>query len=431
MTSLWHDTANLPRFPALSRDTSCDVLVIGGGMAGLLTLHELCRRGVDCLLVEAERIGSGTTGGTTAVLSAQHDTLYADLIRSFGRDQAKAVLYANLSAVEQYRALCARIPCDFSEAPSCLYTLSSPARLEREASAVQSLGFPARFTQQTELPLPVRGAVFFPGMAQFHPLRFLAGLVPGLPICENTRALRIEPGAVHTNRGVIRARRVIVCTHFPILNRRGLYFMKQYQMRSFVLALKNAPALHGTYAGTERGGLYFRSYGDLLLVGGGDHRTGKSGGGFDCVEAFVRRTWPQARVAYRWAAQDCMSLDGVPYIGPYSPHTPGLFVATGFNEWGMTTSMVASRLLADAVTGQPNPYARAFAPQRSLVHPQLLGNLFETTLGLLWPTSRRCTHLGCALHWNPQEHTWDCSCHGSRYAPDGKLLDNPALHDRR
>lgn len=236
---------------------------------------------------------------------------------------------------------------------------------------------------------------------------------------------------MHTNRGVIRARRVIVCTHFPILNRRGLYFMKQYQMRSFVLALKNAPALHGTYAGTERGGLYFRSYGDLLLVGGGDHRTGKSGGGFDCVEAFVRRTWPQARVAYRWAAQDCMSLDGVPYIGPYSPHTPGLFVATGFNEWGMTTSMVASRLLADAVTGQPNPYARAFAPQRSLVHPQLLGNLFETTLGLLWPTSRRCTHLGCALHWNPQEHTWDCSCHGSRYAPDGKLLDNPALHDRR
>lgn len=431
MTSLWHDTANLPRFPALSRDTSCDVLVIGGGMAGLLTLHELCRRGVDCLLVEAERIGSGTTGGTTAVLSAQHDTLYADLIRSFGRDQAKAVLYANLSAVEQYRALCARIPCDFSEAPSCLYTLSSPARLEREVSAVQSLGFPARFTQQTELPLPVRGAVFFPGMAQFHPLRFLAGLVPGLPICENTRALRIEPGAVHTNRGVIRARRVIVCTHFPILNRRGLYFMKQYQMRSFVLALKNVPALHGTYAGTERGGLYFRSYGDLLLVGGGDHRTGKSGGGFDCVEAFVRRTWPQARVAYRWAAQDCMSLDGVPYIGPYSPHTPGLFVATGFNEWGMTTSMVASRLLADAVTGQPNPYARAFAPQRSLVHPQLLGNLFETTLGLLWPTSRRCTHLGCALHWNPQEHTWDCSCHGSRYAPDGKLLDNPALHDRR
>lgn len=431
MTSLWHDTANLPRFPALSRDISCDVLVIGGGMAGLLTLHELCRRGVDCLLVEAERISSGTTGGTTAVLSAQHDTLYADLIRSFGRDQAKAVLYANLSAVEQYRALCARIPCDFSEAPSCLYTLSSPARLEREASAVQSLGFPARFTQQTELPLPVRGAVFFPGMAQFHPLRFLAGLVPGLPICENTRALRIEPGAVHTNRGVIRARRVIVCTHFPILNRRGLYFMKQYQMRSFVLALKNAPALHGTYAGTERGGLYFRSYGDLLLVGGGDHRTGKSGGGFDCVEAFVRRTWPQARVAYRWAAQDCMSLDGVPYIGPYSPHTPGLFVATGFNEWGMTTSMVASRLLADAVTGQPNPYARAFAPQRSLVHPQLLGNLFETTLGLLWPTSRRCTHLGCALHWNPQEHTWDCSCHGSRYAPDGKLLDNPALHDRR
>ena len=166
-------------------------------------------------------------------------------------------------------------------------------------------------------------------------------------------------------------------------------------------------------------------------MGGGDHRTGKSGGGFDTVEAFVRRTWPQARITHRWAAQDCMSLDGVPYIGPYSPATPGLFVATGFNEWGMTTSMVASRLLADALTGQANPYADAFAPQRGLARPQLLVNLFETTLGLLWPTARRCTHLGCALHWNPQEHTWDCACHGSRYAPDGRLLDNPALHGRR
>ena len=236
MTSLWHKTASLPRFPALMHDASCEALVIGGGMAGILTAHELQRRGVDCLLIEADRIGSGTTGGTTAVLSAQHDTLYSDLIRKFGTDAAKAYLYANLRAVERYRELAGRIPCDFADAPSCLYTQTDPRSLQREAEAVKALGFPAMFSDKTELPLTVTGAVYFPQMAQFHPLRFLAGLAAGLPIYENTRAIRIEPGCVHTDRGTIRAEHIIVCTHFPILNRRGLYFMKQYQMRSCVVA---------------------------------------------------------------------------------------------------------------------------------------------------------------------------------------------------
>lgn len=183
------------------------------------------------------------------------------------------------------------------------------------------------------------------------------------------------------------------------------------------------------YLDEAKTGLSFRNYKDLLLIGGGGHRTGKQGGGWWELEEFARRHYPKAREVARWATQDCMSLDGVPYIGRYSPATPDWYVATGFNKWGMTTSMAAAMILSDLVQGKENPYAAVFSPARSLLHPQLAVNGWETAVSLLTPTARRCSHLGCALHWNPQEHTWDCSCHGSRFTRAGKLIDNPATEN--
>ena len=147
------------------------------------------------------------------------------------------------------------------------------------------------------------------------------------------------------------------------------------------------------------------------------------------LEEFAHRHYPGSRVKYRWAAQDCMSLDGMPYIGRYSARTEGLYTATGFNKWGMTGSMVAARLLADLIIGKTNPYEELFSPSRSILHPQLARNAMEATVNLLTPTKKRCPHLGCALKWNPQEHSWDCPCHGSRFAQDGKRLDGPATDD--
>ena len=123
------------------------------------------------------------------------------------------------------------------------------------------------------------------------------------------------------------------------------------------------------------------------------------------------------------------TLDGVPYIGPYSAGTEGLYVATGFNKWGMTSSMAAAMILCDLVQGRPNPYAPVFSPSRTVLRPQLAVNAFEAVTGLLTPTARRCPHLGCALKWNPAEHTWDCPCHGSRFTREGRLIDNPATGD--
>ena len=184
--------------------------------------------------------------------------------------------------------------------------------------------------------------------------------------------------------------------------------------------------VRGMYLDAAENGISLRNYGPWLLLGGGGHRTGKPGGGWEELEAFARRYFPNSRETCRWAAQDCMTLDGVPYIGQYGRHTPGLYVATGFNKWGMTSSMTAAMVLSDLVQGKRNPYAAVFSPARTVLRPQLLANLAEATASLLTVSKPRCPHMGCALKWNPRERTWDCPCHGSRFTEDGELLDNPA-----
>jgi glycine/D-amino acid oxidase-like deaminating enzyme len=211
-------------------------------------------------------------------------------------------------------------------------------------------------------------------------------------------------------------------------NKHGAYFLKMYQSRSYELALENAGSVDGMYV-DGNGGLSFRQYGDLLLLGGGGHRTGKPGGGWAALEDFVKRYYPGAKERFRWATQDCMTLDGLPYIGRYSKRTPNLYVATGFNKWGMTSSMVAAELLGDLVQGRGNLYASVFDPSRTVLHPQLAVNMLEAAKSLMTFTKPRCPHMGCALKWNKQERSWDCPCHGSRFTEDGKLLNNPATDD--
>ena len=204
-----------------------------------------------------------------------------------------------------------------------------------------------------------------------------------------------------------------------------------YQHRSYVLALKNIPKINGMYVDEAKKGMSFRNYNNLLLLGGGDHRTGKKGGNWDELIEFAKKYYPNSSEQYRWATQDCMTLDEIPYIGQYSKNTPNLFVATGFNKWGMTSSMVAAMILHDMVLERESPYAPLFNPSRTILHPQLALNLAESAVNLLTPTTKRCPHLGCALKWNASEHSWDCPCHGSRFTEAGELIDNPATDDMK
>ena len=430
MDSIWPQTAQLPVFNSLRSDLKTDVLVIGGGMAGLLCAYKLTRAGVDCALVEADRIGGGITKNTTAKITSQHGLIYGKLIREFGADRARLYLEVNQRALEEYRALCRTMDCDFEEKDAFVYSLGSREKLDRELNALERLGFGAEFQADIPLPFPTAGAVKFKDQAQFHPLKFISAIAGELRIFERTKVLELGPGKAVTTGGTISADKLIIATHFPVLNKHGGYFLKLYQHRSYVLALKNAPDVQGMYLDEDEKGLSFRNYGGLLLLGGGSHRTGRQGGSWTELERFARHCYPDAQPAARWAAQDCMTLDGVPYIGPYSKRTRGLYVATGFNKWGMTSSMAAAEVLTDLVLDRKNPCTELFSPSRTMLRPQLAVNALESSLGLLTPTVPRCPHMGCALKYNAAEHSWDCPCHGSRFGEDGTLIDNPATDDR-
>ena len=423
--SIWADTP-LPHFPTLQGDKSTQVLIIGGGMAGLLCAYRLKNAGAEVLLVEAGRICGGVTQNTTAKITSQHGLIYHKLLQKLGREQAKLYLHANETAIREYHALCQDIPCHFQSQSAFVYALENRQILEQELHALHALGYPAGLEQALPLPFPTAGAVKFRHQAQFHPLEFAAHIARNLPIYENTPVRSLGGGIALTDYGRIRAEKIIVATHFPFLNTHGSYFLKLYQHRSYVLALENTDFPGGMYMGAEENSPSLRLSGQLLLLGGGGHRTGKQGGGWQELRDLAQRAYPASREVTHWATQDCISLDGIPYIGPYSKNTPRLFVATGFNKWGMTGSMVAADILTDLVLEKENPWAQVFSPSRSILHPQLAINAAETPLNLLRPTRPRCTHLGCALKWNPQERSWDCTCHGSRFAEDGGLLNNPA-----
>lgn len=435
MDSIWREGVKLPEFPELRENKKVDVLIIGGGMTGILCAHFLKERGVGYMLAEAGKICSGTTGNTTAKITAQHSLIYDKILKSRGLEAAAMYLHANLDAVEKFAELCEGVDCDFERKTSYVYSADSLRKLEKEADALAKIGYYSELTDRTELPFPVAGAIAFNNQAQFNPLKFISHIAPGLKIRENTRIAEFRQNEKGENTAVtekgktIAFKKAIFATHFPMNNKHGLYFLKLYQHRSYVIAIKGASKIHGMYVDEDKKGLSLRGYKDRLLIGGGSHRTGKKGGDWQELRDFAHRHYPDSKETAFWAAQDCMSLDGVPYIGPYSGNMPGCFVATGYNKWGMTSSMAAAMLLSDMVTERENPYAKVFSPSRSMIKPQIFLNGCEAVKNLLTPTTKRCPHMGCALKWNMTEQTWDCPCHGSRFDKEGNVLDNPATGD--
>lgn len=475
MESIWTKTVSLPSFPALEGDVKADAAIIGGGLAGILTADLLRREGVNAAVIEANRIGSGQTGGTTAKLTAQHGLKYSQLLKDLGAEAAGQYARANLWAVERLRHQAAEwnIDCDFTDCTAFLYTTGAPGLLQAEYEACKGLGMDVFWAQNTELPFPA-AALGLRDQARFHPLKLLAALAEGLTIYEHSRVLAVDGGKVRTDRGGVTAEKVIFTCHFPFLNLPGYYFARQHQERSYVLALENAAAPRDVYLGVDEDGLSLRSWGKYLLLGGGGHRTGdnRQGGKYELLRQAARRFWPECRVTAAWSAQDCMPMDGVPYIGLYADSRPDWLVATGFQKWGMSSSVIAAEVLSDLALGRtPVADSAVFSPQRfragasakqlaedaacsirglgrRLLEPGRVSveelpaghggvvevdgekmGVYRDEDGEVFAVPVKCPHLGCQLEWNPDEKSWDCPCHGSRFDYQGRLLEGPAQTD--
>lgn len=497
MHSIWNDYTSKNEKNVQQKLTGqhFEIVVIGGGMAGILIAFLLQEKGKNVVVLEAQSVGNGQTQYTTAKITSQHGLIYQDLVDKFGIERAKEYATANEKAIAQYEKIIRKyhIECHFEPCTSYLYSSEDIELLKKEAEIAKKLGIKADFVTnipflrniyqkiQDEQDLHF-GAVSFRNQAQFHPLKFLYALSSQLDIREYTKVETVEEHKIITNCGECYADKIVFATHYPFINVPGYFFMRMHQERSYVVAVDtkgistNLTDLDGMYYGIDKNNGYsFRSYQEdhkIVLLGGKGHRTGKGQDEkrYQQLINVAEKIWPNGKIICKWSAQDCITLDHVPYIGKYCDSRPDWYVATGFQKWGMSHSMVAAMILSERIVNKKYENVDIFSPQRTTLTsiPNLMKEGVQATKGLLneklklpkekidelpvssggiveyegekvgvykkkegevYVVKTKCPHLGCQLEWNPEELSWDCPCHGSRFDYTGKLIDNPAQED--
>lgn len=489
--SYWIASTPLPPYSPLPSETVTDVVVIGAGITGITTALELQEAGRRVMLLEAARVLEGVTGNTTAKVTSAHGLIYRDLVRLHGEEKAREYGELQQRAMEHIAATAEGIDCDLVRVSSYSYATTDEQleQVREEAQIAASLGLPAAFTEDVQLPFETRGAVRFDDQARFHPRAYLAELLrrfvaAGGVVHEQTRVTTVRERwdgcTVETERGAVKAEHVVVATHLPILDR-AAFFARAFPVRDYVVAglaspdvMPDAQWLGGDPTRSLR--WTASSEGPLLMVGGGHHTPGREDteGKFDELTAWVRGFAPDFEPRYTWSAQDYSSADKLPFVGRYTSLSKRLWTACAFGAWGMTNATAAAFVLRDLVLGQDSPHAALLEPNRRppikswktlleenvKVGTELVGRSLASAPdddpsslapgeaavlkvkgrkaacsrdedGTLHVVSARCTHLGCVVGWNDAERSWDCPCHGSRFAVDGEVLQGPAVKPLR
>lgn len=432
--SCWTDDKHIEPKMSLHGDITTDVAVVGGGLTGLLTAYMLKKSGIETVVLEKGQCAMGITGNSTAKITAAHRLVYDKIAEKRSCELARMYANANVAAIEKYADIVKNenIDCSFERMSAFVYACDEDElnQIKNENRILAKTEIIAELTNETELPFETKGAIEYKNQAQFDPYKFAMGISDGLEIYENTCVKSIEGHKLITDNGSVTAKKIILCTHYPIFNYRGAYFIKLRQEASYALAVRCDSELHGMYAGVNKKMPTFRRFDDMIIVGGEGHKTGNSRPDvykklFQTARSFRRESEPM----YFWYAQDCMTTDGLPYIGEIDKKTPEILVATGYGKWGMTSAMLAAEILTDKVAGLGHPLDRLISPSRMPSLAGLIYNAFSAAGGYIkMPKKTRiCSHMGCPLRWNPTQKTWDCPCHGSRFDVQGNPIESPAI----
>lgn len=487
--SYWREF-ELPIFNKLDEDKSFDVAIVGGGITGITAGYLLAKEGVKVAIIEAGRILTGTTGHTTAKLTAQHGIIYDEFINHFGEEKARMYYDANMDALNFVRKMIQvnQIDCDYSDQDDIIYasTDQGVTKVEKEITAYHKLGITSTKINSIPFDIPVQTGLVMHNQGQFHPLKYLEKLVKlfleaGGTLYENTAAADIEDGespqVLLRNGQKINCQFIIAASHYPFCDKKGLFFARMYVERAYILGLKTKkPFPGGMYINADSPSRSLRSTPlngeNLVLVAGEGHKTGQ---GIDtlkhyqALEQFADEVLGIEEYKYRWSAQDMYTLDKIPFVGPITENQPRVLTATGYRKWGMTNGTAAAILLKDIVLGKENPYRELYSPNRFHADPDvkkfisvnadvakhlIKGKLevipmdpselgidegspvmingqragaYRDQDGKIHVVDTTCKHLGCEVEWNNGERTWDCPCHGSRYSIDGEVLNGPAV----
>ncbi len=491
--SFWIETTPETDYPSLTGEVAVDVAVVGAGITGVTAAALLKREGKTVALLDSRRIVQGATGYTTAKVTVGHGAVYSKIRKAIGEEGVRVYAESNQAALDRIAQFVHEdgIDCDFERRSNYVYAESEDevAQLRQEAEVERKAGLPVELVDDTPLPYSVSAALRLDDQAQFHPRKYLLALAATIPgdgshVFENSVVHDVEGGEpceVRTDQGTVRAKDVVLATHLPILDR-GLFFAKAYPHRSYAVAapLGQAPDPDGMYINSGTPTRSIRTLRDngrvFIQVGGNGHKTGEEDetpARYDQLEQFLRRHWPDAgEVRYRWSTQDYMPHDHVPYIGRLTRRSEHVYTATGYQKWGMTNGTVAAMIFSDTILGRSNPWAELYDANRLVRRAGLSSFLKENMSagvhfvvdrlsradraavdelkpgdgalirirgrktavhrddgGTLHALSPVCTHLYCLVDWNPAERSWDCPCHGSRYAGDGRVIQGPATKD--
>lgn len=487
--SIWQRRNDVRSFPSLENHAKTDVAVIGGGLTGILSAYLLAEDGFKVTLIERDRLMQGTTGYTTAKITAQHGLIYDELIAHIGLEQTKKYFLSQQEAMHFIKRTIDKyqIDCGYKKQDAILYTNSpeNSKKLTKEAEAYQKLNIPHRFNNQFPFSIPIEHALIMEDQAEFHPVAFLRVLIDkmaenGVHIYENTSAIDMDHHSdtiVRTDKEYdITAEHVIVASQFPFYEGQAFYSMRMEPSRSYVTGFTTDDEYPGGMYLDIDNPVSLRTLEDngetIWLLGGESHKVGQyekeKMNPYEKLKEYGEKYFQVKEWRYQWSAQDYATVDNIPYIGLLNKKYSNVYVATGYRKWGMTNSAVAAKIISDKIAGRENPFAEIYATDRfhpdpaiknaikynSNVTKELIkGKLQKTkemidlkteeatkinekgqTIGVykdknnkLYAVDTTCTHMGCECSWNDAEKTWDCPCHGSRFSYDGSVLEGPAI----